>query len=119
MSIGVGRKGTLRIRPLRVAPLGVGVGRIAPLGIGPLRIAPLGVGALRIAPLGVRAGALGISWLAIGGRLEWGLWVRDPRVGRHGGLGPSRISRVGGRIAVPRHQETLLMGHGCGSVVSP
>ena len=102
MSVGVGGKGALRIRPLRVAPLRVGA----------LRVASLGVGALRVAPLRVGAGALGIPWLAIWGRLERGLWVRGPRVGRHGGLGPPRISRIGGRIAVPRHQETLFMGHG-------
>lgn len=102
MSVGVGGKGALRIWPLRVAPLRVGA----------LRVASLGVGALRVAPLRVGAGALGIPWLAIWGRLERGLWVRGSRVGRHGRLGSPRISRVGGRIAVPRHQETLFMGHG-------
>lgn len=102
LSIGVGGKGALWMRPLRVAPWGVGA----------LGVASWGVGALGVAPLGVGAGALGIPWLAIGGRLERGLWVRGPWVGRQGGLGPPRISRVGGRIAVPRHQETLFMGHG-------
>lgn len=102
LSIGVGGKGALRIWPLRVAPLGVGALGVAPLGVAPLGVAALGVG----------AGALRISWLAIGGRLECGLWVRGPWVGRHGGLGPPRIARVGGRVAVRRHQETLFMGHG-------
>lgn len=92
----------MRIWPLRVAPLGVGALGVAPLGVAPLGVAALGVG----------AGALRISWLAIGGRLECGLWVRGPWVGRHGGLGPPRIARVGGRVAVRRHQETLFMGHG-------
>lgn len=112
LSIGVGRKGALWIWPLRVAPLRVGTLWVASLGIGALGVASLGIRVLRVAPLGVGTGSLGISWLAIGGRLKWGLWVRGPRVGRHGGLGPPRISSVGGRIAVPRHQETLLMGHG-------
>ena len=102
LSIRVGWKGALWIWPLGVASLGVGA----------LGVAPLGVGALRVTPLGVGTWALGIPWLAIGGRLERGLWVRGPRIGRHGGLGPPRITRVGGRIVVPRHQETLLVRHG-------
>lgn len=112
LSVGVGGKGALRIWPLRVAPWRVGALGVAPWGVGALGVAPRGVGALRVTTLGVRAGALGIPWLAIGGWLEWGLRVRGPWVGCHGGLGPSGISRVGGRIAVPRHQETLFMGHG-------
>lgn len=102
LSIGVGGKGALWIWPLRVAPL-----RVRALGVAPLRVR-----ALRVATLGVGAGALGVPWLAIRRRLKGGLWVRGSRVGRHGGLGSPRISRVGGRIAVPRHQETLFMGHG-------
>lgn len=79
----------------------------------------MGVWALRVAPLGVGARGVGIPWLTIGGGLERGLWVRGPRVGRlniggHGRLGPPRISRVGGRIVVSRHQKTLFMGHGLG-----
>ena len=112
LSVGVGGKGALRIWPLRVSPWGVGALGVSPWGVGALGVAPRGVGALRVTTLGVGAGALGIPWLAIGGWLERGLWVRGPWVGCHGGLGPSRISRVGGRIAVPRHQETLFMGHG-------
>ena len=112
LSVGVGGKGALRIWPLRVSPWGVGALGVSPWGVGALGVAPRGVGALRVTTLGVGAGALGIPWLAIGGWLERGLWVSGPWVGCHGGLGPSRISRVGGRIAVPRHQETLFMGHG-------
>lgn len=77
------------------------------------------VGSLRVATLRVGAGPMGIPWLTIGGGLERRLWVWGSRVGRlnigrHRGLRPHRISRVWGRIGVPRYQETLFMGHGLG-----
>ena len=110
---------TVRVLSWEDLWLSIGVGGEGALGIWPLGVAPLGIGALWVAPLGVGAGAMGVPWLTVGGGLERGLWVRGPRVGRlsiggHGWLGPPRISRVGGRIVVPRHQKTLFMGHGLG-----
>lgn len=108
---------TVRVLSREGLRLSIGVGGEGALRVWPLWVAPLGIGALRVAPLGVGAGAMGIPWLTIWRRLKRGLWVWGPRVGslsirRHRRLGPSRIARVVGRVAVPRHQETLFVGHG-------
>lgn len=110
---------TLTARVLEGWRLSIGVGGKGALWVWPLWIASLRVGSLRVTTLWIGAGTMGIPWLTIGRGLERGLWVWGPRVGsldigRHRGLGPHRIARVWGRIAVPRHQETLFMGHGLG-----
>lgn len=91
------------------------------LGVRPLRVRCLWIGCLwigrggrvghwcRIGPLGVRP--LRVPWLAIAHRLERWLWVGGRWVRRLGVAwgGRGRLARK--RLA--RHQEALLVGHGC------